>query len=519
MQKGPLGSVPKTERDAVGALLNSHLLARSPKILKLAEYIGRKYLEGEAEMLKEYNIAVEALGKPAEFDPKHDSIVRVEAHRLRRKLSEYYATEGAADPFRMVLDPGNYIPRFLPNGLHRLEPDPPPKLPEALADSPQPPPDLLPQEAPAPDALAPAPIPPAPAVPRPKSRRFSLPLWVSVAAASAIVIAATAATAISRRPSPLAPVEIRFLAGATVGPLQGPWGEAWSPDTWSHGGITVSGPNAAAITETAGIPMNIQKQGDFDYEIPLSAPVYELRLYFGPRITPDGSALDPLSTRRFDVLANGHKILDALDPSAVRPHAGWSTRVFRDIAAAPDGKLHLSFRSGLDPAYLNAIQLTPGERGRMLPIRIVANTTPYREPNGRIWGADRYVTGGKLAVRSERVKNALDPNLYSGERFGTFTYKIPLAKGQYGVRLYLAETWFGPTFGGGIGSRRFDVYANGVPLLQDFDLFRTAGGSYRAITRDFHGLSPQADGYLDLTFVPRVNHACINALEVYDESR
>ena len=54
-----------------------------------------------------------------------------------------------------------------------------------------------------------------------------------------------------------------------------------------------------------------------------------------------------------------------------------------------------------------------------------------------------------------------------------------------------------------------------MPLLVDFDLFREAG--LNTVVKQFHGLTP-ADGYINLTFTPRVNYACINALELIDET-
>jgi len=107
-------AIPNTEQEELESVLRSKVLTRSPSVLKIAEYIVRKYLEGEAGSLKEYNIAVEALGKPAEFDPKRDSIVRVEAHRLRKKITEFYQTEGADHILQVVIDPGHYSPRFVP---------------------------------------------------------------------------------------------------------------------------------------------------------------------------------------------------------------------------------------------------------------------------------------------------------------------------------------------------------------------------------------------------------------------
>ena len=108
----------------------------------------------------------------------------------------------------------------------------------------------------------------------------------------------------------------------------------------------------------------------------------------------------------------------------------------------------------------------------------------------------------------------------SGERYGTFAYEIPVSKGHYGLKLYFAETWFGSKLnGGGVGSRRFDVRANGVPLLRDFDIFQEAGQRNRLVVKEFHGLTPNVDGYINLDFAPRVNNACVNALELYYEAR
>ena len=59
---------------------------------------------------------MEALGRPADFDQKRDSIVRVEAHRLRKRLREYYEADGADHAIRIDIPPGQYAPRFLPSG-------------------------------------------------------------------------------------------------------------------------------------------------------------------------------------------------------------------------------------------------------------------------------------------------------------------------------------------------------------------------------------------------------------------
>src|SRR5438270_342930 len=100
------------ERHELDAILASGILNRAPNLAHLLSYVCAKYFEGAAEQIKEYNIAVEALGRPADFDQKRDSIVRVEAHRLRKRLREYYEADGASHPIRIDIPPGQYIPRF-----------------------------------------------------------------------------------------------------------------------------------------------------------------------------------------------------------------------------------------------------------------------------------------------------------------------------------------------------------------------------------------------------------------------
>ena len=106
----------RQERHELDTILASGILNRAPNLAQLLTYVCAKYFEGAAEQIKEYNIAVEALGRPADFDQKRDSIVRVEAHRLRKRLREYYEADGADHAIRIDIPPGQYAPRFLPAG-------------------------------------------------------------------------------------------------------------------------------------------------------------------------------------------------------------------------------------------------------------------------------------------------------------------------------------------------------------------------------------------------------------------
>ncbi|MEZ5399410.1 MAG: hypothetical protein R2729_07050 [Bryobacteraceae bacterium] len=71
-------------------------------------------LAGRGDTLKETAIGAAVFDRPADYDPRIDPIVRVEARRLRAKLDRYYSTAGAADPIRIDYKRGGYTPAFAP---------------------------------------------------------------------------------------------------------------------------------------------------------------------------------------------------------------------------------------------------------------------------------------------------------------------------------------------------------------------------------------------------------------------
>ena len=127
----PIQADFELERSEVQALLASGIFNRAPNLVQILTYICSKYFDGLRDEIKEYNIAVEALGRPADFDQKRDSIVRVEAHRLRKRLREYYEKEGAGHLVRIEIPSGQYAPRFIVKETAALGP----AAPRALLES------------------------------------------------------------------------------------------------------------------------------------------------------------------------------------------------------------------------------------------------------------------------------------------------------------------------------------------------------------------------------------------------
>lgn len=115
---------PPPEHDVraeLDRILATRGFASAGRLTKLLRYVIDKSLAGQSDQLKEYSVGVEVFDRDANYDPRLDSIVRVEAGRLRTRLDEYYNGEGAASPIRISLPRGGYTAVF----EHRNEPPPP----------------------------------------------------------------------------------------------------------------------------------------------------------------------------------------------------------------------------------------------------------------------------------------------------------------------------------------------------------------------------------------------------------
>ena len=84
----------------------------APTLQTLLQFLAAKAVDKHPQEIKEYTIGVEALGRRQDFDPKTDPIVRVQVHRLRQKLKEYYDLEGSGDPILVQIPKGHYLPSF-----------------------------------------------------------------------------------------------------------------------------------------------------------------------------------------------------------------------------------------------------------------------------------------------------------------------------------------------------------------------------------------------------------------------
>ncbi len=108
-----LNGVPAAEiRTQLELILRSRAFIQSHRIRRFLQFVVEESLLGQPHRLKEYLIGLEVFDRREAFDPRVDSIVRVEARRLRYKLEEYYRIEGREDGVRIVLRKGSYVPIF-----------------------------------------------------------------------------------------------------------------------------------------------------------------------------------------------------------------------------------------------------------------------------------------------------------------------------------------------------------------------------------------------------------------------
>ncbi|HEY3625857.1 MAG TPA: malectin domain-containing carbohydrate-binding protein [Terracidiphilus sp.] len=523
------------QRAELKSVLESAHFLRAPKLAQLLSYLCDTLFSGQSAQIKEYSIGVEVFGRGSGFDQNTDSIVRVEANRLRKRLAEYYAAEGASHRLRITVPVGQYVPEF----EHLLVSETALAPEKGLAGGPgsaargetalrvEPPPAHSQPEVP---ALAPGQRSFRTPGPRLYILILSALFLLSVLTLVLLYIRATQrhsqlpSTATPANPAALSPAEspfgpppgdeVRILAGANRSFVDHA-GKLWSADTLVTGGAAVKGP-AQHIWRTLDPDFyRNSRQGEFRYDIPLRKGIYELRLHFaettyGPESTGTGGE----GSRIMNVRANGITLLRDFDIAA---DAGASrtadVKVFPNVEPAADGKLHLEFagQNG-GQAELSAIEITSGVRGQLKPVRILARQSPYYSNDSQWWSPDNYFEGGQIAGYPTPVSGTDDPELYQTERWGNFSYAIPVAPGKYSVWVHFAAR-HAKSIEGGHDVHVFNVFCNGKALLENFDLPEVAKQS-DIVVRRFSGLEPNAQGKLLLSFVPVEGYASLTGIEV-----
>jgi prepilin-type processing-associated H-X9-DG protein len=232
---------------------------------------------------------------------------------------------------------------------------------------------------------------------------------------------------------------------------------------------------------------------------------YALRLHFAEPLYPRAGR------RVFDVFAEGRRILDHFDVAAAA--GGPRTAVVKQSTVTiSDGRLDLSFNSWRDNAIVSAIELVPAVQSPAEPAPFFVDAgapAPTTDVKGRVYDRDRTgaygFTGGTPSADVFDVTGYDPDNLgpwvvedsaqWATHRFGpAFSFNRPVANGHYAVFLGFAE----PDANAVPGTRTFDVFAEGVQVLDDYDIVKDIRFARREVAREFD--VAVTDGSLDLSF-------------------
>lgn len=118
MRKDPMPGnewSPDQIRAQLSRIQSSDEVSSSGVLQQFLQFVVEETLAGRVREIKEYTIGIHALGRPPDFNPQLDAIVRIHAGRLRRVLYQYYSGAGRHDPIRIEMPKGAYIPVFIAN--------------------------------------------------------------------------------------------------------------------------------------------------------------------------------------------------------------------------------------------------------------------------------------------------------------------------------------------------------------------------------------------------------------------
>jgi hypothetical protein len=159
---------------------------------------------------------------------------------------------------------------------------------------------------------------------------------------------------------------------------------------------------------------------------------------------------------------------------------------------------------------VKAIEVLPA--GAALTVN--AGGSAFTTGAGKQFSPDVYYAGGTVSsIAGGEIANTTDDALYRDGRVGVFSYGLPSGNGTFNVTLHFAETYFGSRTTGGVGSRKFNVFAENVKRLSDYDVFAKAGGAMRAVKETFQ--VTVRDGVLNLYFAKGLaDNPLVSAIEV-----
>lgn len=128
--------------------------------------------------------------------------------------------------------------------------------------------------------------------------------------------------------------------------------------------------------------------------------------------------------------------------------------------------------------------------------------------NGVVYQADRFASGGSTQIVTNGIAGTTDDALYQSERYGTYSYEIPVSNATYSVVMHFAELYQNAA-----GARSFNLSVEGKSVFSYFDLFSTVG-RFTAYDQRVDGIAV-TDGKLTITLTSLIDNATISGFAIY----
>lgn len=144
-------------------------------------------------------------------------------------------------------------------------------------------------------------------------------------------------------------------------------------------------------------------------------------------------------------------------------------------------------------------------------VRINVGGTAFTDAAGKVWEADRGFTGGTAFTSTAPIANTTNDSLYQSQRYGVFSYAVPVPNGEYVVLLHWAEH-YEANFG--VGRRVFRANIEGT-LSGNIDIFAAVGGNASWVTKSIVNIT---DGIFTLNLVEGVQSPSLAAIELLDNA-
>ncbi len=138
--------------------------------------------------------------------------------------------------------------------------------------------------------------------------------------------------------------------------------------------------------------------------------------------------------------------------------------------------------------------------------RINAGGPAFTDSTSKVWAADGHFTGGNTFTKVVAISGTVDDALYQTERYGNFSYSLPVPNGTYSVALHFAELYWTSA-----GKRVFNVAVEGTTVISNLDIWAAVGANaalVRTVTTTVN------DGVLNINFLTSVDNAKVSAIQV-----